>query len=113
MKRILKLITLLLFFAIGFSACEKYAEDTPPAIKKLIKKSNKAGEDISVREYKCSDKVIYYFLETKHVERCHYFYVYIYDKEGNLLCSDGGTRTLKDNNCIWEYGDCEETRVIW
>ena len=113
MKKILQLSTLLLLFAIGFSACEKYTEDTPQTIKKLIKKYEKSGIDIfSVEEYKCCEQIIYCFRESKTEGHCHYVCIHIFDKEGNMLCSDC-PRRLQDNNCINEYGDCEETRIIW
>ena len=104
---------MLLFLASVFSACEKYAEDTPSAIKKLIKKYNKSEEHIDfVKECKCGEKTIYYFRETKLHGHCYYFYMHMYDKEGNILCS-AGTRRLQDNICMMEYGDCEEIRIIW
>ena len=110
MKKIVLCLTAILLL---FTACEKIAEDTPQAIRKLIKRYNKSDKDLQlVVECQCNEKIIYWFEESKKEGHCYYFYVHIFDKEGNLLCSHG-TRNLQDNTCIMEYGDCEETRVIW
>ena len=112
MKRILTLSTLLLFFAIGFTSCEKFAEDTPQAIKKLIKEWNKSEKHLSlVTEYQCEEIIIYCFSELEKVGRCFYFNSHLYDKAGNLLCS--AYPRLQDKACLIEYGDCFETRIIW
>ena len=119
MRKILKLSTLLLFFAISFSACEKYAENknTPPAIKKLIKQYDKSGAEIfSIIEYNCCETIIYCFEEHRRDGHCHYIYTHFYDKDGHLLCSDGTYRMPNHNwhynECEKEYADCEETRII-
>ena len=51
MKRILTISTLILIFAIGFSACEKIEKDTPPAIKKLIRENKISGGQVVEYEY--------------------------------------------------------------
>ena len=117
MKRIVTL-TLLLLFAIGFSACkkekeiEKYAEDTPPAIKELVKQYEESGVNISsVTEYAYGEQIIYFFEEWKGTPNCrHLYYGYIHDKEGNLLCS---ARWTQYNSCRMEYKDYEKTRRIY
>ena len=59
MKRILTISTLALFFALGFSACEKIEKDTPPAIKKIIRDNRKAGGQ--VLEYRYNNESIYVY----------------------------------------------------
>ena len=105
MKRTLTLTTLLLFFAIGFTACEKIEKDTPPAIKKLIRQGKKE-HTMSVIEYKCGEKIVYGFVPEIIPDVAGY----IYDKDGNMLCQVGGFFGL--NGCEKEYENCIE-RVIW
>jgi hypothetical protein len=109
MKKTLTLITLLLFFAIEFISCEKYAKDTPKPIKKLIKEGS---INLYVTEYECNEKLIYYFEELEKHGSCMYFRVRIFDKEGNILCSDC-SRDFNDNKCLVEKDNCVEKRVIW
>ena len=59
MKRILTISTLALFFALGFSACEKIEKDTPSAIKKIIRDNRKAGGQ--VLEYRYNNESIYVY----------------------------------------------------
>ena len=64
MKRIVTL-TLLLLFAIGFTACKKIEveKDTPQAIKKLIRE-NKNRCLVQVNEYEYNNKNIYCFVNS-------------------------------------------------
>ena len=113
MKRILTISTLLLFFAINFSSCEKYAKGTPKPIKTLIKERNSKPEQeyiLFVAEYKCGEEIIYCFNEAKIQGRCHIFHEYIFDKEGNMLCS---ACFREDENCKDKYEGYIETKVIW
>ena len=102
MKRIFTLTTLLLLFAIAFTACQKIEKDTPQAIKKLIKEYNKSGACVSVTEYKYNEKKIYCFKENDSS-------INIYDKNGNLLCISGG---FVGKTCE-EYTNSIVTRIIW
>ena len=97
----------LLLFAIGFSACEKYADDTPQAIKKLIRRYKGSDMYISVTEYKCDEKTTYHFEPRPMPDAAGG----IFDKDGNLLCQVGGLGGL--NGCEKEYVNCIEQRIIW
>ena len=105
MKRIVTL-TLLLLFAIGFSACEKIADDTPQAIKKLIRKHSKSGNFESVAEYKCEEKTVYWFIGDAEIDDG---ISYLFDKEGNKLCYAGGF----GGKICEEYKNCTEEKIIW
>lgn len=94
------------------TACEKTAEDTPRAIKKLIKEWVKSEKYLSsVTEYNCGENMIYCFDEIEKVGHCNYVNSHIYNADGDWLCSS--YQRLQDNDCIMEYGYCEETRTIW
>jgi hypothetical protein len=84
MKRIVTFSTLLLFFAIGFSACEKIEKDTPAAIKKLIREYKL--QDAQVIEYEYNNEYIYKWWEPGCIDA----FVDFYDKNANLLWQDGG-----------------------
>ena len=54
MKRVRNIITICLLSIIGittFSSCEKIADDTPKAIKKLIRENKKYGGQVIEYEY--------------------------------------------------------------
>ena len=88
MKRIVTLSTLLLFFAIGFTACEKYAKDTPHAIKKQIRETNKMSRCLGrVVEYEYNNEKIYCFLP--HPDCFDAASIY-YDEKGKELWGYSG-----------------------
>jgi hypothetical protein len=103
MKRIITLTALLLFFAAGFTACQKIEKDTPPAIKKLIRE--KYGFCVSVIECRCNEKVIYCFVGEPGIDGQSY----IFDEDGNRLCNIGGVA----GDMCKEYENRVEIRVIW
>ena len=108
MKLILTLSTILLFFAICFSACEKIEKDTPPAIKKLIRKEKKNPAVVSEHEY--NNENIYRLYEIG----CRDCFVYYYDKNANLLWLSGGIEGKVEGTPLegfYERSICK--RIIW
>ena len=83
MKRVFTLSTLLLFFAIGFIACQKIEKDTPPAIKKLIRENKNRGGQVV--EYEYNNENIYCWIDF-----CCDGYTSYYDKNAKLLWQTGG-----------------------
>ena len=108
MKAIKNIVTVgFLLFAIGFTACEKYADDTPQAIKKLIREKCKRGNFVSVGECKCNEKTIYYFKQKPMINSlCD-----IYDKDGVFLCQIGGGNGT--SGCEEYMNCCIEAKIIW
>ena len=100
MKRILTISTLLLFLAISFSSCEKFPEDTPRAIKKIIKNidTHYAITDATVYIIECkyNEDMVYCFSYEPEVSETHD----ICDKNGNWVCPKQ-----------WRY--CTAIRIIW
>ena len=108
MKRIITLSTLLLLFAIGFSACEKYADDMPQAIKKLIREKNKRDIGCQVIEYEYNNERIYCWQKLGNCADCISSF---YDKKANLLWLDGGH---DGGNCPEDFYDkAIHKRIIW
>jgi hypothetical protein len=110
MKRIL-IIAVLFIFTIGFSGCEKIADDTPSAIKKLIKKYSKSWCVASVIEYECNEQKIYLFEHDDIKCGREDASSYICDKDGNELCTIGGFDGV--DGCKKEYGNRVKIRDIW
>ena len=117
MKRII-LSTLLLFFAIGFTACEKIEKDTPQAIKKLIRNTEKGGQ---VEEYEYKNEYIYnrWFPDCVGSHCAGNFY----DKNATLLWSYGAAQGISDipadlrdkaifKRIIWTSNKTKK-QVIW
>jgi len=106
MKRIFTLTTLLLFFAIAFTTCQKIEKDTPQAIKKLIRKDSKSGTWVSVVECECNEKMFYLFKSRPFPDAVSP----VYDKNGNLLCTFGG---MEGSTTCKGCENMIEKRIIW
>ena len=108
MKRILTVSTLMLFFAIGFAACEKFAEDTPPAIKKLIREKKHQGGQVI--EYEYYNENIYCWKRPG----CMDCFTNYYDKNANLLWLIGGFDGQGDGKCPEDFDDkATYKRIVW
>ena len=100
-------IICLLFFAIGFSACEKIADDTPKAIKKLIRQHKAEGQ---IAEYEYNKECIYMCFSSGCCD-CLTDY---YDKDANLLWQTGGFDGMGDGNCPEDFGEkAIFKRIVW
>ena len=106
-KNIMVICLLFCIGIIGFTACEKYADDTPQAIKKLIRKTSKNGSLESVREYQCGKELVYLFCSYNIPDGISG----VYDKEGNALCKMGGLDGANTCTEVCEY--MMEIRVVW
>jgi hypothetical protein len=103
------IISTLLFFAIGFTACEKIEKDTPQAIKKLIREKHKqrGGQII---EYEYNNENIYCWNQPD----CFDCLIFFYDKNANLLWKTGGLDGEGDGNCPKDfYEKATIKRIIW
>jgi hypothetical protein len=106
MRQILIITPLLVLFAIGFSACEKFEKNTPVAIKKIIRESD-YFEYTKVIEYEYNNSLVYCFLN----ENCDDCFTDVYDEKGNLICRSGGYAGF--SGCTDFYKKAVEKRVIW
>ena len=107
MKKII-LSTLLLVFAIGFSACEKIEKDTPKAIKKLIRENGGMGGQIA--EYEYNKESIYMWFQVG----CFDCFTDYYDKNANLLWQSGGFDGKGQGTPLEGfYGNAIFKRIIW
>ena len=106
MKRILTISTLILIFAIGFSACGKIEKGTPPAIKKMIRERKGHIEDVIEFEYENSLYYLICDLASTADGMCTLF-----DEHGNSICYSGGISGR--NNCEDFFSKAIEKRVVW
>ena len=107
MKRILIINSILLVFAVSFSACKKIEKDTLPAIKKLIKE-NKWGGQVVEYEYNNNNIYIWWF------PGCIDCFTVFYNEKGIELWKAGGF-TGKGEGTPLEgfYENAIFKRVIW
>ena len=107
MKRILTISTLILIFAIGFSACGKIEKGTPSAIKKLIREKKHICST-KVVEYTYYEDLVYFFNSLG----CNDGASYAYDKKGNELWHvDGMTGRMEGPKDFFEKAVFK--RIIW
>ena len=106
-KNIITICLLFCFSIIGFSACEKYAEDTPQAIKKLIRENkNRNGQVI---EYEYNHECIYEWWRN-----CDDCFTNYYDKDANLLWKSGGFGGLGVGTFLEDfYENAIYKRIVW
>ena len=108
MKKLITFTTLLLFFAIGFTSCQKIEKDTPQAIKKLIReKKNWGGQ---VVEYDYNNENIYCWGQPSCID-C---FADFYDKNAKLLWQTGGFDGAGDGNSPKDFSEkAIFKRIIW
>ena len=107
MKRILTISTLILFFALGFSACGKIEKGTPPAIKKLIREK-KHTCSMMVVEYTYYEDFVYLFDGLG----CDDGMTYAYNRKGEKLWESGGIALIYTGpNDFYEKAIKE--RIVW
>ena len=104
MKRILTISTLLLFLAISFFSCEKYAENIPYKINKMISDRS----PFKVTEYQYENALYYLFQDDADNKGCTSFYVF--NKRGKSLCSSRGyNEEIYNDFCA----NAKKIRIIW
>ena len=107
MKRILIINSILLVFAVSFSACEKIEKDTPPAIKKIIRECKRDFGGGQVLEYEYNQSNAYYCIP----DNCNDCFSICYDKKGIELWRDGGIMGLMPPKDFEEKAVFK--RIIW
>ena len=111
MKVLKNIITVCVLCAsiIGFTACEKIEKGTPPAIKKLIRETNKMSGCLGrVVEYEYNNEYIYCF--EHHPDHFDGNTIY-YDEKGKKLWEFGGGWGSKPLEGFYEKAIFK--RVIW
>ncbi|MDR0367669.1 MAG: hypothetical protein LBH82_00835 [Bacteroidales bacterium] len=103
----IKIFALSALFAIAFSSCEKFAKDTPSAIKKLIREKEQSCLT-EVTEFLYDNK---YYIYTFHTDNCDDAFSYTYDEKGRILCQSGGAAGFLGCKEILEKSI--KTRTVW